>query len=299
MIITVNPINFENRGLVPEQEIKDLLTEIARTSRECYHRYYLKRKQVDWVLKKFPTMDDKLKSQLKFIKKNYKEKKSDLKRASTTLNIVLSENEFIRQEGSDWVVSHQSVMRNRFLEMPELLVENANSDGTLFEDIFNFEAKHRNIGPLCFDVQNGGSGGDLQNHFPRRLTKPSKKIVVCIGDRDSFIPQDEIPKKLKKLNEIISKKNSIGYAQLTPCTEIENFISTNVLKLLFFSEEDIQTISKIENLLSNQGTTPSKKCLYLYLDLKHGFDVDENKGGRFTAESFLGRSYVWKVCICL
>ena len=220
---------------------------------------------------------------MKFIKKNYKEKKADLKRASTTLNIELNEKEFIKQVGSNWVISHQSAMRNRFLEMPELLVENANSDGILFEDIFHYEAQQRDISPLCFDTQNGGSGGDLQNQFPLRLTKPSKKIVICIGDRDSFLPQENKPKiKLKKLNDIISNKNSIGFAELTPGTEIENFIPTSVLRELYYSDEDIQKIEIIENLLKNQGDAPERKCLYLYLDLKHGFDVHENKGGRFT-----------------
>ena len=76
MIITVSPKNFENRGPVPEHEIKELFLEIARTSRERYHRYYLKGAQVEWVLNKFSVNRSEAQKSIEIYQKKLQRKKS-------------------------------------------------------------------------------------------------------------------------------------------------------------------------------------------------------------------------------
>ena len=188
-----------------------------------------------------------------------------------------------------WCLGVRELIATNLCERPRILLENANNDGGMFEEIFKRESKRVGAGPLCYYFVNGG-GATTYQEFARLCN--DGYTVVCICDHDRIAPFTKKSETLRRVYQEANGRTFIGSVSETPCREIENFIPLKILESMF-SNICQSDINQVHQLIQAQGDIASGDCLWLYFDIKEGCKPESIRGKCLNDQSkeWIARKY--------
>ena len=253
-----------------QDELEDIFSNLIDADRSGRHFFVLERKLCDWVIENIE-LSRLNREHLKLVREEYSYRGSFFKVPCAYVNVTIG-NEPVTFDGNDiFSIGHQPLIQGKFLlNESYLIVENSESDGELYKQIFREMIKVTKV-PINLDLLRGG-GSTTNREFKSRIAE--QKIVVCIVDHDKLAPMDKTSDTAKKVEKIYKERNLnnrnqcfIGLGILTIGRELENYIPYHLFKKIYSSYEHFD---KLDKLFSQIKCTTPEDCFWLYFDIKKG-----------------------------
>ncbi|KAB2710632.1 hypothetical protein F9K88_11575 [Brucella intermedia] len=167
-----------------------------------------------------------------------------------------------------------------------MAVENSQTDGDLFKEIFNAFCGRHEVRTVRYDLRMGG-GSTLDVVVDQCLQR--QRITVAICDSDKAYPQASDSDLLSNMIRNANRNNYIGYINSLPCRDIENIIPIDIIfdnrlrpdyNLLF------QNI--LQRIHSDTSLNKTMDWPILYFDMKRGISL-----ARLATLSPLSPEFTW------
>ena len=279
MIFQVKCTVEELAGTCPD-ELEEIFSNLIDADRSGRHFFVLKRELCGWIINNIE-LSRINRTHLNSIREKYSSRGGLLKVAGAYVNITIGNAPITLDERDVFSIGHKLLLKGKYLlNESYLIVENSQSDGELYNYIFDRMKKITNIPSINIDVIHGG-GSTIDNIFFSNIEEG--KIVVCIVDHDRRAPMDKMSVTAKNVIQIYEKKNEqsnnddkcfIGLAIETVGRELENYIPYNLFKIMY--NDSYQYFEELDRLFSQVESTTSEIYFWLYFDVKNGF-----KGSKF------------------
>lgn len=282
MLININ-ITPAELSKISKVEASLLFSEIARSSLEGFHRFFMKRELANWVLENIQ-LTIPYQAQINHIKSLIIETGAQVDYALCLLTIEIGKTKYISRtdhkgNGHHWQISHKNFIDGMRLDRAFLLTENSRIDRRLFEIAFKYELKKIDFGEIRFQPADG-AGSNITGIFEDLLNE--ENLVLCICDQDYINGKKSLGKKLLNKFEKLKSTNVVGLALLTPCDKIENFLTIEIIDFICESlkkqnmkvtKDCIQCLKHTSSVLTGKVTLD--KTLWLNLDIKNGFSGEK------------------------
>ncbi len=265
-------VEHSPEGLEAENkdELADFYAELVRASFRSIHLVVCSRDTCKWVSENLQ-ISEREKAHLNHIREKFTEYGALKKSAYSSLTILLGSQPISETEPKHFSIGHMSLLDSDYLDPAQLLVENNNTDGKLYEIILQQTKVSEKIKNLKITPLNGGGSG-ITNCFETALDE--KRITVCLLDSDKRSPYDEQSGTQTEVERIAKGRNFIGDVFISIGREAENHIPLSI-----FEDHKIKPkysgYNEIKNLLAEQSKTNSHDCLWLYFSVKNGFGNKE------------------------
>jgi hypothetical protein len=269
MIINVN-IKPEEIANCSKVKLEQFVVEILRCSRSGIHRIVIPR-DLATELENAVRLPDYLSSHLRELRQMYTQYKEQTQNAIYICEIVTAKVHTVENKGGRNVllIGFELILETRFLEEPVLLLENASTDGKLYDIILLQHALAQRFGELRYSKMNGG-GGSIGNEV--KQIESDLRVFVCVCDTDLRHPYGPKSETFNFAARNISGKRTFAILKGTPGREIENFIPFSIIARLAVQKS--KTVSFIDSVIKREG-----KCcdsFWLYFDLKEGLkDIEK------------------------
>ncbi|WP_262049079.1 hypothetical protein [Bradyrhizobium sp. Bra78] len=253
------------------------IADLIRAHRLGDHLVVVSRDSASW-LQAHVDLSARDTAMLSRISQGYAQTGDLRRRAKIYVDIVAGAPRRISQAGNSIQVSIELLVRYRLLERPLLLVENMDSDGDLYEFLFENHCDLHHGSSVSFDRQHGG-GADLAMVF-ERLAR-NTKIVCAIVDSDRASP-DAPNLKLAQLERLKQQLNwPLCFPTSPPAHEAENLVPLPiVMNLPSGVRNPTNTILLRVSQEEISNGHPLAEQFWLFFDVKEG--STPQKFGRMT-----------------
>lgn len=265
-MIFVFDCSVDELAALPRQGVERLIEELCRSSARGHHRIVIPRTMIDWVLSELQ-LSSFNRSHLARLRSSFSQNGALLHLDVPKVEISTSPNLLENTGAFRWRIGYDILVHSNFLDRTVMLLENAESDGSLFSQLINFESKRRGFGVNNFQVSNGG-GSSISKEFLRIASE--RYLVLCICDHDRIAPTAKPSDTWIALMEAEKRTEFVGAVLSTPGREAENFLLPTVIREID-AYRTANSLNQVEKILNSQENILPGRCFWLYFDVKEGF----------------------------
>jgi hypothetical protein len=182
------------------------------------------------------------------------------------LTVSIGSSALTNLGGGDYRIGHLKLLLSRYLAGSVLIVENQESDGEFYRQVLFSMRKKALVKEIHVDIRNGG-GSTIVAAFEAELNKAN--VSVCVIDSDKAAPSAPASAVAKTLAALNDRSVYVGEVLQTPCKEVENFISLDIIQRNALCAT-YSAFDDLCQLLDRQAGGANSNCLWLYFDLKRG-----------------------------
>lgn len=246
------------------RKLSDLFSEAARSSLLGYHRVVISRSLAKWAALNLD-LSKKHKEHILGLGQEFSQLGGQVEKAKYKILVRHDVGLIDYDDKGTWRIGIDHALPEGFLSQTSLVLENARNDGEFYKLLFDLNAKLLRFGDLSYVPVHGGGNGSADEIT--RIAE-QKRPVSCICDTDVKALGGSASATYNSVMSAKRLSNPVGLVIGTPAREVENFLSTNIVRQI---TENQDSLDYIEHLLDRQGEVDSGDCLWLYMDLKDGF----------------------------
>lgn len=264
MIFFLNVTNQELEAL-PENEMLEFLSEVGRASRRGHHLFVLTRSLAKFIAG-LDSLGDYYRAEYKRLWEDATQNFSLLSEADRYVQIEIGNNLQDLPGERKWIVGHKRAINSELLEKPRFILEDAHSDGGVYEDLLSTGTAVGRGFKIQFEARHGGG-----NQTFRRLKDDisSGAVSVCICDHDMRAPGGAKSETYNKARNEARKTDFIGGFFSPPYRELENLFPLQVIRK-HYPQVDSDSLDQLDALITRQGEVAPGDCLWLFFDVKEG-----------------------------
>jgi hypothetical protein len=265
--------------------VASAISELVRCHRMGVHLVVAERATIAYVLENWPhsTLEE---ATLRSLAQEYAQTAGLLAKCYTYIAIVPANQQF-RRIGKVVDVPLHQICQPYILDRPALLVEDTQSDASLFDAICKNTRDLVGVPTFVWEQMHGG-GSRLKNIFAEKIS--DRRIVCVVTESDRNAPH---PAPHQTFNDLTKIKDDaswhLGFVFALPCREVENLLPLEIIETLDCSVErgkTITTLKLISEMELRTGSAPSESY-WLYFDVKQGQNPD-----RLAGDSPLDRAWI-------
>lgn len=251
------------------QQLHDVVSDLLQSHRQAHHLVIVARNCADWLIANgdFNARD---RAMLLRLRSEYTQTAGLLISAAMRITVAPAHSLGPVVDTNRIVIGLNDVNWTYLLQRVNLIVEDAEYDGRLYDAIFKATKGKIGAPNISFDKRNGGGTGIF--HVWRHQIAEGH-IVCLVADSDRRHPDSAIPAKFGEALSFAGEAGSpFAWCMPLPCLEIENLIPVKILRELpcvFEKPHEIDALEKIETSERSAGIDPLKR-FWLYFDLKQG-----------------------------
>lgn len=249
--------------------LTDMTCELLRAHRMGHHFLIVPREPSGWLLDNLD-FNERERATLQKIRNDYTQSASLRGKALARIVIDVGHKSGATRDGKSIIVGLADISGYSLVEQTQLLVEDTESDGRLYEKILD-QLKERIGAPAVrYDLRNGG-GQNIYNVWKQQIE--AKKIVCLLADSDRKHHTDVEKTEVAGARKLAEQLEWLfAWAVVLPCREIENLVPAFVLEELPFAYDkaaQICALKKIEEVEIDGGIAPPQRFSFFY-DMKYG-----------------------------
>lgn len=264
---SVEQLNSQNRT-----QLSEFLDELARSIARGYHRFAIGRSVGRWCQENLHEASV-TRQRLLRSSEAYAQNRLEFDTARFKLQILVGDASPLEASPGFWEIGHLRVLDGSFLEPSCLVVEDATNDGAFFAYLLSVEAKRTEFGEISCHFANGGGSG-LAKEFRRSIDL--ERITVCLADHDRLAPHGKRSQTNLRCQvvERSARGSYVGRFLELPCREVENFLPLDVISVCVPARLRLEH-GRLRSVVDAQRAVADGDCLWLYFDVKMGFERDQ------------------------
>lgn len=275
MIFFLN-VRIDDLEDLSSDEVEELFTNLVDADRMGRHFVVMRRDICRWASANV-SLSGRNMAYLSVIMESFSTRGNICKEARSYLEIVLGGGR-PSVEGSGFKIGHRNFNLGEFWQYKSrMIVENLNSDGKLYQYVFDHTVKKTRVPGISVDFVLG-AGNTTSSAFEGEIN--SFRVAVCVVDTDRISPCDRLGNTALKVMNVHSKRNLepeddaepyIGIALKTVGHELENYIPLSAIKKI----GEFKCDEQLDDLVFQQTAQNAKDCFWLYFDTKKGLKIAE------------------------
>lgn len=295
MIFFIN-IETEELKSLPSEEMEELLSEIGRSSRLGNHIFVLERSLADFASAQ-ACLGDLHRAEFRKLRKSAAKNFSLLYDAHRYVEVIIGDQLENAQHNRKWIVGHQLLLKKNYLSTPQLIIEDAHSDGEIYRKVLEKGTTLGRKSKMRFEPCHGGG-----NQTFRRLKERAIAgfVSVCIVDHDMLAPDGQRSATFLSVKKVAEGTTFVGHFSPPPYRELENIIPLRILRDCY-PDVSAQKLDVLEARMTSQGNIPNGDCLWLFFDVKEGMEGDKlaKKCASLASQNWLTKKYVQGEITCV
>ncbi|MGL4964381.1 MAG: hypothetical protein ACRC67_24330 [Inquilinus sp.] len=271
MIFHFSPTEKEISA-IPVQNLNVLISDMFNATRKGWHLVIISRSTTEWLLENVE-LDMAQRVFIREVHQSATQYGNMIHNSSVYIRISMSDSlkaEKYLIKGNEILIHIDKILSSRILDRTILLTEDVENDPSFYKIIFDYLS--RKLSFPRYDYETHGGGGNRISSAYKILVN-DRRNVVCIYDSDRYSPGFGRNKAEEKLLTLYnSSQYFVGTLKSTIGRELENYIPLSILSDLHGCSENPDK-SIIINAYEAQKNEDPKNCIWLFFDIKKGFNV--------------------------
>ncbi|MDR6667247.1 hypothetical protein [Rhizobium sp. 1399] len=252
-----------------QSKLTDLVCELLRAHRRGHHLLIIPRAECDWLADNLD-LNSKERATLSRIRHDFTQAGGLRNKALVRVSIEIAHKSGPVSDGNRIVVGLLDAATFDLTERAQLIVEDSQYDGKLYQAILDAVKNNVQAPAVGFEIRNGG-GQSAYQVWKQQIDAKRLTCLLVDSDRDHY-DQDEKSEVKRARVDAERAQWPFAWALCLPCREIENLVPFSILEQLPFALDKAAQLHALRRIEETEiaGGVPVEQRFSHYYDMKNG-----------------------------